>query len=55
LLVSLQANGHVLIEGVLGLAKTLSVKTLSAAINTKFQRLQFTPYLLPSDLIGTTV
>lgn len=55
LLVSLLAEGHVLIEGVPGLAKTLSVKTLSAAINTKFQRLQFTPDLLPADLIGTLV
>jgi MoxR-like ATPase len=55
LLVSLLANGHVLIEGVPGLAKTLSVKTLSGAINTKFQRLQFTPDLLPADLLGTLV
>lgn len=55
LLVALLANGHVLIEGVPGLAKTLSVKTLSGAINTKFQRLQFTPDLLPADLIGTLV
>ena len=55
LLVSLLSNGHVLIEGVPGLAKTLSVKTLSGAINTKFQRLQFTPDLLPADLLGTLV
>jgi MoxR-like ATPase len=55
LLVSLLANGHVLIEGVPGLAKTLSVKTLSGAINTKFQRLQFTPDLLPADLLGTLI
>ncbi len=55
LLVSLLANGHVLIEGVPGLAKTLSVKTLSGTINTKFQRLQFTPDLLPADLLGTLV
>ena len=55
LLVGLLANGHVLLEGVPGLAKTLSVKTLSQAINTKFQRLQFTPDLLPADLIGTLV
>jgi MoxR-like ATPase len=55
LLVALLANGHVLIEGVPGLAKTLSVKTLSSAINTKFQRIQFTPDLLPADLIGTLV
>ena len=55
LLVAILANGHVLIEGVPGLAKTLSVKTLSGAINTKFKRLQFTPDLLPADLLGTLV
>jgi MoxR-like ATPase len=55
LLVGLLANGHVLLEGVPGLAKTLSVKTLSQSINTKFQRLQFTPDLLPADLIGTLI
>jgi len=55
LLVGLLANGHVLLEGVPGLAKTLSVKTLSQTISTKFQRLQFTPDLLPADLIGTLV
>ncbi|MBD3379697.1 MAG: AAA domain-containing protein [Candidatus Omnitrophica bacterium] len=55
LLVGLLANGHVLIEGVPGLAKTMSVRVLSAAINTGFQRLQFTPDLLPADLIGTMV
>ncbi|MCM8782264.1 MAG: AAA family ATPase, partial [Candidatus Omnitrophica bacterium] len=55
LLVGLLANGHILVEGVPGLAKTLSVKTLSQAINTKFQRIQFTPDLLPADLIGTLV
>ena len=55
LLVGLLANGHVLIEGVPGLAKTLSVSVLAAAIDTKFQRLQFTPDLLPADLIGTLV
>ncbi|OQB16372.1 MAG: ATPase RavA [Candidatus Omnitrophica bacterium ADurb.Bin205] len=55
LLVGLLANGHMLVEGVPGLAKTLSVKTLSQAINTKFQRIQFTPDLLPADLIGTLV
>jgi MoxR-like ATPase len=55
LLVALLSNGHVLIEGVPGLAKTLSVKTLSGAIHTKFQRLQFTPDLLPADLLGTLV
>jgi MoxR-like ATPase len=55
LIVALLANGHILIEGVPGLAKTLSVKTLSGAIKTKFQRIQFTPDLLPADLIGTLV
>ena len=55
LLVGLLANGHILIEGVPGLAKTLSVKVLAQAIRTKFQRLQFTPDLLPADLIGTLI
>ena len=55
LLVGLLANGHVLIEGVPGLAKTMSVSVLSSAIDTAFQRLQFTPDLLPADLIGTLV
>jgi MoxR-like ATPase len=55
LLVALLANGHILIEGVPGLAKTLSVRVLAGAINTKFQRIQFTPDLLPADLIGTLV
>jgi MoxR-like ATPase len=55
LLVGLLANGHILVEGVPGLAKTLSIKTLSQAINTRFQRIQFTPDLLPADLIGTLI
>jgi MoxR-like ATPase len=55
LLVGLLTRGHILLEGVPGLAKTLAVKTLSAAIDTKFQRIQFTPDLLPADLIGTMV
>lgn len=55
LLVGLLANGHVLIEGVPGLAKTMSVRVLSKAIDTNFQRLQFTPDLLPADLVGTLV
>jgi len=55
LLVALLANGHILIEGVPGLAKTLSVRVLSGAIRTGFQRIQFTPDLLPADLIGTLV
>ena len=55
LLIGILSNGHVLIEGVPGLAKTLSVKTLAGAINTSFQRIQFTPDLLPADLIGTQI
>jgi len=55
LLVGLLANGHILVEGVPGLAKTMSVKTLAQSINTKFQRLQFTPDLLPADLVGTLI
>jgi len=55
LFIGLLANGHILIEGVPGLAKTLLVKVISAAIETKFQRLQFTPDLLPADLIGTLI
>ena len=55
LLIGLLSNGHVLLEGVPGLAKTMTVRTLSAAIQTKFQRIQFTPDLLPADLIGTLI
>lgn len=55
LLVGLLANGHILIEGVPGLAKTLVVKTISECIQTRFQRIQFTPDLLPADLVGTLV
>ncbi len=55
LLIGLLTRGHILLEGVPGLAKTLAVKTLSAAIDTKFQRIQFTPDLLPADLIGTMI
>ena len=55
LLIGLLADGHVLLEGVPGLAKTLTVSSLSAAINTKFQRIQFTPDLLPADLVGTLI
>jgi len=55
LIIGLLANGHILIEGVPGLAKTLSVRTLSQAIQAQFQRIQFTPDLLPADLIGTLV
>ncbi len=55
LLVGLLADGHVLMEGVPGLAKTLTVRTLADAIQTSFQRIQFTPDLLPADLIGTLI
>ena len=55
LLIGLLSNGHVLLEGVPGLAKTLAVKTLASTIQAKFQRLQFTPDLLPADLIGTLI
>jgi MoxR-like ATPase len=55
LLIGILCDGHVLIEGVPGLAKTLSVKTLADAIDAQFQRIQFTPDLLPADLIGTQV
>jgi MoxR-like ATPase len=55
LLIGLLANGHVLLEGVPGLAKTLAVKSLASVIHTKFQRIQFTPDLLPADLIGTLI
>jgi len=55
LLLGLLCNGHVLLEGVPGLAKTMAVKTLSSCIQTQFQRLQFTPDLLPADLIGTLI
>ncbi len=55
LLIGLLCNGHVLIEGVPGLAKTLTINTLARTINATFQRIQFTPDLLPADLIGTMV
>ncbi|RLA93723.1 MAG: ATPase [Deltaproteobacteria bacterium] len=55
LLIGILANGHILVEGVPGLAKTTAVKTLAQAINTKFQRIQFTPDMLPADLIGTQI
>jgi MoxR-like ATPase len=55
LIIGLLANGHVLLEGVPGLAKTLSVRTLAALVDVSFQRIQFTPDLLPADLIGTLV
>ncbi|MDR1742914.1 MAG: MoxR family ATPase [Dysgonamonadaceae bacterium] len=55
LLVALLANGHVLLEGVPGIAKTLAVKLLAKAIDTSFSRVQFTPDLMPSDILGTSV
>ncbi len=55
LLLGLLSQGHILLEGVPGLAKTLAIKTLSSAINGKFSRIQFTPDLLPADLIGTMI
>ncbi len=55
LLVGLLANGHVLVEGVPGLAKTTMVKALADAIETKFSRIQFTPDMLPSDILGTEI
>ncbi|MCI0421635.1 MAG: AAA family ATPase, partial [Acidobacteria bacterium] len=55
LLIGILCEGHLLLEGVPGLAKTLTVKTMASAIQTGFQRIQFTPDLLPADLIGTMI
>src|SRR6185295_2274665 len=55
LAIGLLANGHVLLEGVPGLAKTLSVKSLATCLRVKFSRLQFTPDMLPADVIGTQI
>lgn len=55
LLISLLANGHILLEGVPGLAKTLAIKTLASLIDAKYSRIQFTPDLLPADVVGTMV
>src|SRR5215204_4219397 len=55
LLIGLLSNGHVLLEGVPGLAKTLTIKSLAQAIHAKFSRIQFTPDLLPADVIGTLI
>src|SRR5512145_719059 len=55
LVIGLLANGHVLLEGVPGLAKTLSVKSLAGCLNVKFSRLQFTPDMLPADVVGTQI
>src|SRR5437879_13402139 len=55
LVIGLLANGHVLLEGVPGLAKTLAVKSLAGCLSVKFSRLQFTPDMLPADVIGTQI
>src|SRR6185503_3922732 len=55
ILIGLLTGGHVLLEGVPGLAKTLTVKTVADALRAKFQRIQFTPDLLPADIVGTTI
>src|SRR6201985_1353583 len=55
ILIGLLTGGHVLLEGVPGLAKTLTVKTLADALDMRFQRIQFTPDLLPADIVGTTI
>jgi len=55
LIIGMLANGHVLLEGVPGLAKTLTINTLAQALDTSFQRIQFTPDLLPADLVGTLI
>src|SRR5471030_3126683 len=55
LLIGLLADGHILLEGVPGLAKTLAINTLSKAVQTEFSRIQFTPDLLPADLLGTMI
>ena len=55
LMIGLLSNGHVLLEGVPGLAKTLTITTLAKAIDAKFSRIQFTPDLLPADLLGTMI
>ena len=55
LLISLLSGGHILLEGVPGLAKTLAIKTLSQLIDVRYNRIQFTPDLLPADVIGTQI
>jgi MoxR-like ATPase len=55
LLIALLANGHILLEGVPGLAKTLSIKSLANTVHAKFSRIQFTPDLLPADIVGTVI
>src|SRR5207342_1678922 len=55
ILIGLLTGGHVLLEGVPGLAKTLTVKTVADTLRARFQRIQFTPDLLPADIVGTTI
>ena len=55
IIICMLADGHMLLEGVPGLAKTLTVKTLASSIDTNFQRIEFTPDMLPADLIGTLI
>ena len=55
LLIGLLANGHILLEGMSGLAKTLAINTLAQIVDARFNRIQFTPDLLPADLIGTMI
>src|ERR1035437_7506003 len=55
LLIGLLSNGHILLEGVPGLAKTLAIKSLASTIHAKYSRIQFTPDLLPADVIGTMI
>ena len=55
MLIGLLCEGHILLEGLPGLAKTTAVKALAAAVNTAFQRIQFTPDLLPADILGTQI
>ena len=55
ILISIISNGHILLEGVPGLAKTLTINTIANLINADFQRIQFTPDMLPADLIGTLI
>ena len=55
LLIGLLSDGHILLEGVPGLAKTLAIKTLASLIDAKYSRIQFTPDLMPSDILGTSV
>src|SRR5262245_52620572 len=55
ILIGLLTGGHVLLEGVPGLAKTLTVKTIADTLHARFQRIQFTPDLLPADIVGTTI